>query len=376
MKYCNLSDVAKIIMGQSPPSITYNTICEGLPFFQGKADFGDLYPSVRYYCSKPIRIAEPGDILISVRAPVGPTNLNREYSCIGRGLSAIRVGDKVSRNYLFYFLRYYEPELIKAGIGSTFEAISRDDIETVKIPFKALAEQKRIAELLEQADQLRLNKRFARQFGETFLQSVFMEMFGDLYRNPKGWKVEIVGEHITSIRYGTGSPPDYKKMGIPFIRATNVKQGTIKKEGLVYISEEDAKKISKCRLNVGDLIVVRSGINSGDCGLIPPEYNGAYAAYDLIVEVPYPTNYFINFIINSPYGKALIDTLSRRAGQPHVNAEQIEFMKFPFPPLQEQEFFAAVVRHYEHLHAIQYEAERQAEGLFQALLGRAFGKEL
>ena len=62
-------------MGQSPPSPTYNSERRGLPFFQGKADFGDLHPTARKWCSQPSKLAEPGDVLISVRAPVGPTNL-------------------------------------------------------------------------------------------------------------------------------------------------------------------------------------------------------------------------------------------------------------------------------------------------------------
>ena len=251
-------------------------------------------------------------------------------------------------------------------------AVRKEDLLALKIPLPPLAEQQRIASLLTRADRLRRLRRHARELSGSLLQSVFLEMFGDPKTNPKGWKVEKIGKHIKNIRYGTGSPPDYQEKGIPFIRATNVKQGTIKLNGLVYISEEDAKKISKCRINAGDLIVVRSGVNSGDCALIPPEYDGAYAAYDLIVEVPYPTNYFLNIAINSLFGKIIIETLSRRAGQPHVNAEQIESMEFPFPPLPLQEQFAGVVARHESLRRRQAESARQAEGLFQSMLNEAF----
>jgi type I restriction enzyme S subunit len=191
MNYAVLSEVAKIIMGQSPPSSTYNTKGEGLPFFQGKADFGDLYPTPRVFCSEPNRIAEPEDILITVRAPVGPTNLNRERSCIGCGLAAIRVGDNLDRDYLLYFLRFYEPTLAKAGTGSTFTAISRDDLETVKIPLPPLTEQRRIAARLAKADHLRRLRRYAEQLSETTLQSVFVEMFGYPRTNTKKWEIGL-----------------------------------------------------------------------------------------------------------------------------------------------------------------------------------------
>jgi len=245
-----------------------------------------------------------------------------------------------------------------------------------KIPLPPLDKQQWIAELLVRADRLRRIRRYAWQLGETFLQSVFIQMFGDLNKNPKGLNVEELGKHIINIRYGTGSPPGYQENGIPFIMATNIKNGSIKEESLQYISNEAAMKIPKCKIQSGDLIIVRSGINVGDCGLIPSKYDGAYAAYDLIVQVPYPTNYFVNFIINSSYGKAIIDTISRRAGQPHVNAEQILKIKFPFPPIKGQERFVSIMKRYEHLLAKQIEAERQADRLFQALLERAFSVEL
>jgi type I restriction enzyme S subunit len=68
-----LSDVAELIMGQSPPSTTYNESSDGLPFFQGKTDFGSRHPSPKFFCNAPLKIAKAHDILISVRAPVGPT---------------------------------------------------------------------------------------------------------------------------------------------------------------------------------------------------------------------------------------------------------------------------------------------------------------
>jgi type I restriction enzyme, S subunit len=85
-----LSDIAFIQMGQSPDSSTYNEKGVGLPFFQGKAEFGKLFPTVRKWCSEPKKVAEAGDILLSVRAPVGPTNIAAERCCIGRGLTAIQ----------------------------------------------------------------------------------------------------------------------------------------------------------------------------------------------------------------------------------------------------------------------------------------------
>ena len=85
-----LDDACNIIMGQSPPGNTYNKDKSGLPFFQGKAEFGVRYPTVVKWCSKPKKVAYKNDVLISVRAPVGPTNIASSDCCIGRGLAVIR----------------------------------------------------------------------------------------------------------------------------------------------------------------------------------------------------------------------------------------------------------------------------------------------
>jgi type I restriction enzyme S subunit len=219
-------------------------------------------------------------------------------------------------------------------------SVRKDDLLALEVPLPPLPEQQRIAEVLSKADRLRRLRCTARELSDTYLQSVFLEMFGDPVSNPREWEIKEVGSQIRSIRYGTGSPPLYQEEGIPFIRATNIKGGTIQTEGLVHISKDAAKEIAKCKVSAGDLILVRSGVNTGDCALIPPEYDGAYAAYDLIIEVSYPQNYYYNFIINSGYGKSIIQPLSRRTGQPHINAEQVKSLQFPSPPTSLQKEFA------------------------------------
>lgn len=130
-----LQDCATIIAGQSPESKYYNSTGEGIPFFQGKADFGELYPKVRVYCSSPTKIAQYNDILLSVRAPVGPTNLSPGTVCIGRGLAAIRPDDSLDLKYLLYYFRYFETQLSAKGTGTTFKAINQKLIKILRFQF-------------------------------------------------------------------------------------------------------------------------------------------------------------------------------------------------------------------------------------------------
>ena len=119
-KTSRLSEVCTIIAGQSPESKYYNKDGVGMPFFQGKADFGSLYPEITTYCSQPKKIAEKDDILLSVRAPVGPTNLAPCRVCIGRGLSAIRPNDKLTIKFVLLFFKYFEAQLSQKGTGTTY----------------------------------------------------------------------------------------------------------------------------------------------------------------------------------------------------------------------------------------------------------------
>ena len=144
-----LADVCHVVQGQSPPGETYNVDGMGLPFLQGKAEFGDTYPTAVKWCSAPATIAEADDVLISIRAPVGPTNLCPAQSCIGRGLAAIRPQGNIPPKFVLYSLRATEQELRTNSTGTTFDAIRGDALRSHPIPLPPLAEQRRIVAEIE-----------------------------------------------------------------------------------------------------------------------------------------------------------------------------------------------------------------------------------
>ena len=157
--WVQLGEVSDIISGQSPPSYTYRYAPEGLPFFQGKADFGLRNPTARVWCVAPKKIAMPNDILISVRAPVGPTNVADVECCIGRGLAIIRCKKSVDMNFVLSFLKLTEERISQLGRGSTFSSISRNHLLNLKIPLPPLNEQRRIANILSSVDDFMANQK-------------------------------------------------------------------------------------------------------------------------------------------------------------------------------------------------------------------------
>jgi len=134
MRAVTLRDVCEVIAGQSPVGSSYNEDGNGIEFHQGKKRFGaDLLKRSSVFTNQPTKIAEPGDILISVRAPVGPVNHVDRKICIGRGLAAIRPSEKIDIEYLFYFLRLNEVN-INGRDGATFASINKTEIESIIVP--------------------------------------------------------------------------------------------------------------------------------------------------------------------------------------------------------------------------------------------------
>lgn len=171
-KVGTLKEICHINMGQSPPSSTYNTEGVGIAFYQGVKDFGFRYPSCTIYCSEPKKIAEMGDILLSVRAPVGEVNIAIEKCCIGRGLCSLRMKEG-SNNYLYYLLLNQKKNWTKFESGSVFTAINKASIENLPIICPPNYIYREFNELVQPVDEKILNNTkmniFLSQLRDTLL---------------------------------------------------------------------------------------------------------------------------------------------------------------------------------------------------------------
>ena len=149
-KVKHLKYVADLNMGQSPPSEEYNSDQVGTPFLQGNAEFGSHYPTPKIYCPTAKKYANFGDILLSVRAPVGAINIaNQEYG-IGRGLCAIRPrANQLERRYAKYLLEVVRTELHMVATGSTYDAVAVDDVSNVTCVVPSFSEQVQIVNFLD-----------------------------------------------------------------------------------------------------------------------------------------------------------------------------------------------------------------------------------
>jgi len=434
--WTTLPELADIVMGQSPPSATYNSEGKGLPFFQGKAEFGELFPTPVKWCIAPKKVAKDKDILLSVRAPVGPTNICSEISCIGRGLTAIRPNDDIPNMFILYYLRSIEKKIASSGTGSTFEAISKGDIEKIRIPLPPLNEQHRIVSRLEallaQVNMTKEHLANVPPLMKQFRQSVLVaacsgrltedwrrehpevepasELLEDIlqrrlkqadkptkkqriekiysYREeqdsellPPSWEYITLDKLCESFQYGSSkkSMPEGK---IPVLRMGNIQEGEIDWSNLVYSSNNE--EIEKYSLEPETVLFNRTNSPElvGKTAIYRSERPAIFAGYLIRIN-----NYdeldseYLNYCLNTTQAKeCCLRVKTDGVSQSNINAQKLGKFEIPFCPLEEQR---EIVRRVNALLDIVKSIEQRyqktktlMDHLTQSLLAKAFRGEL
>jgi type I restriction enzyme S subunit len=372
-------------MGQSPPSTTYNSNGVGMPFFQGKAEFTKLHPIVEKWCTTPNKIAEPNDILLSVRAPVGTTNIANIKCCIGRGLAAIRYENY---KYVFYFLRSIEQQLDKKGTGTTFRAISGETIRTTEIPIPPIAKQQaivaKIEELLSELDNGKQQLLTAQQQLKVYRQSLLKWAFEGKLTNkkvkdgelPKGWKWVKVSEISNVVRGGSPRPagdPQYYDGNIPFLKVRD-----ITKDSCTYLSTfeftiKEAGLHKTRQIKPNTLLLSNSGATLGvpKICMIDATMNDGIAAF---LELDVRSNLFLYYFWLSKTKE--LRNINMGAAQPNLNTDIIKNYLVPYCSFEEQqqiiEELESKLTVCDKIEETISQSLQQAETLRQSILKKAF----
>ena len=342
-----LGVVADLIMGQSPPSNTYNNSRIGLPFFQGKTDFGSHYPSVRVWCSKPTKVAEKDSILFSVRAPVGDINIASESCCIGRGLAAIK-GTKVEQAFLYQTFKFVKHRFQLLAQGSTFEAVSGGEMRDFKLILPPLPEQKKIAAILTSVDtviektQAQINKLKDLKTGmmqELLTKGIGHTEFKDspVGRIPVEWDC-VKMNTIAKVTDGAHHTPNYTPTGVPFLRVTDLKNKNIFDGNIKYIHQsEHIELLKRCKPEKGDILYSKNG-TIGITRLIDWEEEfSIFVSLALIKRLSeqISSEYLVLFM-DSPIIHEQIRTRSKQGTVTNLHLEEIRDFDIPVPEQKEQ----------------------------------------
>ena len=388
-----LGEVCDVISGQSPEGKYYNNINNGLPFYQGKKEFSDKYigePTT--WTTSITKEAKQGDILMSVRAPVGPVNFSTEKICIGRGLAAIRASELIDKEYLFKFLIKHEKDII-GNEGAVFNSINKAQIEDISIPIPPLPEQQRIVGILDEAfdaisrakENTEKNLQNARELFESYLQNVFANP-GD------GWEEKKLGDknliEIIDGDRGKNYPTksDFFEDGFClFLNTKNVRPDGLDFETTMFINENKDMALGNGKLKRNDVVMTTRGtignlgIYSDDVEYDNVRINSGMLIFRPNLKVIIPEYLFK--ILRSGIINAQIEKHVSGAAQPQLPIKTLVSFTFPVPnSVTEQRNIVnkldALSKETKKLEAIYNKKLTDLEELKKSILQKAFNGEL
>lgn len=364
MEYKSLKDIATITMGQSPESSSYNEERNGIPFYQGNADFGELYPTVRVWCNNPKKTAKENDILISVRAPIGALNYATEKCCIGRGLAAITIENDFERNYVFHLLKAQKNKLNNKGTGSTFKAIGKSVLEEIQVPVISIEQQEISMKLMDTIEQIVRHRKQELKSLDTLIKSRFTEMFGDPVENPKGYYVATLQELINNgfIMYHLdgnhgGDYPrseEFVDSGVPYISANCIVNDEIDFSKAKFLTPERAGKLRKGIAQDDDVLFAHNATVGPTVVLHTDEekviLGTSLTAYRCNKEEIMP-NYLKAYMLSDGFVRQYSGDMKQTTRNQVPITAQKKYL-FLIPPIEEQNQFSAFVAQIDKLKAL------------------------
>jgi len=330
------------------------------------------------------RMLPAGSILFSSRAPIGHCAIAAYPLCTNQGFKSIIPNQRLDSVYGYYALRYMTPVIVALGRGATFAEINKETFESVRIPVPTLDEQKRIAALLDKADRLRRSRRYAQELSDSFLQSVFLQMFDQ--KESCGWAVQSIESLAkrgqNTIRTGPfGSQLLHSKFtedGVAVLGIDNAVQNRFVWDKRRFIAEEKYRQLKRYTVYPGDVLITIMG-TCGRCAVVPDNIplaiNTKHLCCITLDQNKCQPVYLQACFLLHPLVRRQLGISERGAIMPGLNMGIIKDLMIPIPPLPRQAKFTKIVKGMERLHAQQREVERQAEHLFQTLLHRAFSSE-
>jgi type I restriction enzyme S subunit len=382
-----LGRVASFNMGQSPPSSTYNVVGEGLPFLQGKAEFGRIYPTPIKWCSRPQKVAGRGSVLVSVRAPVGDVNLAKEDYCIGRGLAAINGGQSLDNWFAFYWLGFAKGRLEGMGTGSTFKSINKGVLENFPIPLLPLPEQRRIAQVLSTIQRVIAAQEdviaAAKETKRSLMQRLFTYGPGaepaptketEIGEIPEHWGIVTVGE-VVDVKGGKRLPKGHKfarsPTDHPYVRVVDFDDNSVSTTDLKFVTPEDYERIKRYTISSEDVYISIAG-TTGLVGTIPDGLDRASltenAAKLVIKDKRRLLKRFLVYALACNRGQKEISQRTTKTSQPKLALMRIKQIPISFPSVAEQQLVVESLSAVSDRIAAEEQRKAALQALFQSML--------
>jgi len=290
-------------------------------------------------------------------------------------------GENLHDKFFYYFCITYN--FLKHNKATTLPSLTKADLLKIKIPLPPLAEQKKIAAILDAADSLRQKDQQLIEHYTALSQSLFLDMFGDPVANPMGYEKTTVGEQCF-VKGGKRVPKGEKlvkeQTDYPYIKAGNIKRGKVTTKNLEYLTSETRSKINRYIVNEGDVCITVVGVNIGDVGIVPKELHQANLTENanklLIKDNNILSNFYLSFYMQMDFIQQQIKKRTMAVGVPKLAIFRIQQLELLLPSTDLQKQFT------ERIEAIEKQKQQaqanleKSEALFNSLLQRAFKGEL
>ena len=327
------------------------------------------------------KLLPENSVLFSSRAPIGHVAINTIPMCTNQGFkSFVPKADLLDSQYLYYWLKANKEYLQDLGVGATFKEISKTVIANVEIPLPPLAEQRRIASILDQADELRQKRQQAIEKLDQLLQATFIDMFGDPEKNPKKWNKVVLGDICDQkdrVNYGVVQPGNEFEGGVPLIRVGDIDGGILSFHLIKRIDPEIEKDYSRSRIKGNEVLVSCVG-SIGTIAKVPNEAIGFNIAR-AITRVPLQDKRIINFVAECLKTEAIQNYFkknTRTVSQPTLNVSFVKETEIIFPNEEKILDFCKIVDKVEFQKELLLKALVMQESLFQSLQNQAFNGTL
>ncbi len=323
-----------------------------------------------------------GTIIIPTRMALGKVVISEIDVAINQDLKAVFVKDKekLDVKYLLRFLESNKENIASMGKGATVKGITLDQLKAIKIPLPPLVEQRRIASILDQADELRQKRQQAIEKLDQLLQATFIDMFGDPEKNPKKWNKVVLGDICDQkdrVNYGVVQPGNEFEGGVPLIRVGDIDGGILSFHLIKRIDPEIEKDYSRSRIKGNEVLVSCVG-SIGTIAKVPNEAIGFNIAR-AITRVPLQDKRIINFVAECLKTEAIQNYFkknTRTVSQPTLNVSFVKETEIIFPNEEKILDFCKIVDKVEFQKELLQKALVMQESLFQSLQNQAFNGTL
>lgn len=345
---CKLGEIVDITMGQSPKSIYYNQVGEGYPFLQGNRTFGLKYPTFDTYTTVMTKLAKSGDVIMSVRAPVGALNITPRDMCLGRGVCSLRMKNG-NQEFLYYMMKYYVSDLISKESGTVFGSVNRNDINDLEVDIPENVEkQVRIGRILSSIDdKIELNNQINNNL-EQQAKIIFNHL---VINNPSfhSFKLTPLSELCKLITKGTTPTTlgkNFTNSGINFIKVESILENhSFNREKFSYINKTTNFILKRSILHSGDILFTIAGTLGRfalvDDSILPANTNQAVAIIRVNKDKILPEYLYSSFLGNwhNDYYKRHV----QQAVQANLSLTTIKSLLIPMLPQAELQKYMELV---------------------------------